>query len=119
MFTKLKTISSLASYFKTVYASQKSQKFLAKQIRDIEIFGTRHYKDGNVPAEIIEKYTPFRRLSKKTGSLSNSKYFIEKFESENKNEIPKTGQGIFYGITITFAVLIIGFGVYFLKKKNK
>ncbi|MEF2821433.1 MAG: DUF5011 domain-containing protein [Clostridium sp.] len=42
-----------------------------------------------------------------------------KVNSENKNEIPKTGQGIFYGITITFAVLIIGFGVYFLKKKNK
>ena len=41
-----------------------------------------------------------------------------KVNSENKNEIPKTGQGIFYGITITFAVLIIGFGVYFLKKKN-
>ena len=42
-----------------------------------------------------------------------------KVNSENKSEIPKTGQGIFYGITITFAVLIIGFGVYFLKKKNK
>ena len=42
-----------------------------------------------------------------------------KVNSENKNEIPKTGQGIFYGITIIFAVLIIGFGVYFLKKKNK
>ena len=42
-----------------------------------------------------------------------------KVNSENKNEIPKTGQGIFYGITITFEVLIIGFGVYFLKKKNK
>ena len=42
-----------------------------------------------------------------------------KVNSENKNEIPKTGQGIFYGITVTFAVLIIGFGVYFLKKKNK
>ena len=42
-----------------------------------------------------------------------------KVNSENKNEIPKTGKGIFYGITITFAVLIIGFGVYFLKKKNK
>ena len=42
-----------------------------------------------------------------------------KIDSENKNEIPKTGQGIFYGISITFAVLIIGFGVYFLKKKNK
>ena len=42
-----------------------------------------------------------------------------KVNSENKNEIPKTGQGIFYGITITFAVLIIGFGVYFLKRKNK
>ena len=42
-----------------------------------------------------------------------------KVNSGNKNEIPKTGQGIFYGITITFAVLIIGFGVYFLKKKNK
>ena len=34
-----------------------------------------------------------------------------KVNSENKNEIPKTGQAIFYGITITFAVLIIGFGV--------
>ena len=42
-----------------------------------------------------------------------------KVNSGNKNEIPKTGQGIYYGITITFAVLIIGFGVYFLKKKNK
>lgn len=104
MFTKLKTISSLASYFKNVYASQKPQKFLAKQVQDIEIFGTRHYMDGNVPAEIIEKYTPFRRLSKKTCTLSDSKYFIKKFESENKNEIPKLWSKMSEGQKIDFIV---------------
>ena len=88
MIFKLRTISSVASYFKTYYASQKPQKFLAKQVRDIEIFGTNHYRDGNVPAEIIEKYTPFRRLSKKKCTLSAPEYFIEKFEKENKSEIP-------------------------------
>lgn len=104
MFTKLKTISSLASHFKTVYASQKPQKFLAKQVRDIEVFGTRHYKDGNVPAEIIEKYTPFRRLSKKTCTLSDSKYFIEKFENDNKNEIPKLWSKMSEGQKVDFIV---------------
>lgn len=104
MFTKLKTISSLASHFKAVYASQKPQKFLAKQVRDIEVFGMRHYKDGNIPAEIIEKYTPFRRLSKKTCTLSDSKDFIKKFENENKNEIPKLWPKMSEGQKIDFIV---------------
>ena len=89
MSLKFKSIESLASYFKTIYNSEKPKKFLAKQMNDIKIFGARHYRDGNVPAEMIEKYTPFRRLSKKPCTLSDNRYFIEKFERENGVELPK------------------------------
>lgn len=36
-----------------------------------------------------------------------------------KDELPKTGQGIFYGVVIAVAVAIIGGGVYLLMKKKK
>ena len=43
----------------------------------------------------------------------------DKITEENKNDLPKTGQGIFYGVTIAVAVIVIGSGVYLVAKKKK
>ena len=77
-------------------------------------------KPGNCSGSDDKVEAPDVPVTPETPKDDNSNTSTDnKVNSENKNEIPKTGQGIFYGITITFAVLIIGFGVYFLKKKNK
>ena len=77
-------------------------------------------KPGNSSGSNDKVEAPDVPVTPETPKDDNSNTSTDnKVNSENKNEIPKTGQGIFYGITITFAVLIIGFGVYFLKKKNK
>ena len=77
-------------------------------------------KPGNDSGSDDKVEAPDVPVTPETPKEDNSNTSTDnKVNSENKNEIPKTGQGIFYGITITFAVLIIGFGVYFLKKKNK
>ena len=77
-------------------------------------------KPGNGSGSNDKVEAPDVPVTPETPKEDNSNTSTDnKVNSENKNEIPKTGQGIFYGITITFAVLIIGFGVYFLKKKNK
>lgn len=39
-------------------------------------------------------------------------------KENNVNKIPQTGQGIFYGITVAIAAVVIGSGVYLLKKKK-
>ena len=77
-------------------------------------------KPGNGSGSDDKVEAPDVPVTPETPKEDNSNTSTDnKVKSENKNEIPKTGQGIFYGITITFAVLISGFGVYFLKKKNK
>ena len=77
-------------------------------------------KPGNGSGSDDKVEAPDVPVTPETPKEDNSNTSTDnKVNSGNKNEIPKTGQGIFYGITITFAVLIIGFGVYFLKKKNK
>ena len=77
-------------------------------------------KPGNGSGSDDKVEAPDVPVTPETPKNDNSNTSTDnKVNSGNKNEIPKTGQGIFYGITITFAVLIIGFGVYFLKKKNK
>ena len=77
-------------------------------------------KPGNSSGSNDKVEAPDVPVTPETPKDDNSNTSTDnKVNSGNKNEIPKTGQGIFYGITITFAVLIIGFGVYFLKKKNK
>ncbi|WP_297994812.1 immunoglobulin-like domain-containing protein [uncultured Clostridium sp.] len=39
--------------------------------------------------------------------------------NDNKNDLPQTGQGIFYGITIFIALLIAGSGMYLVREKKK
>lgn len=39
--------------------------------------------------------------------------------NDNKNDLPQTGQGIFYGITIFIALLIIGSGMYLVVEKKR
>ena len=66
----------------------KPAKYANRQLSDVLKFGrTRQYP--NVNEEILEKYTPFRRLSKKKCTLSDSSYFIQRFEQESPLEIPK------------------------------
>lgn len=43
----------------------------------------------------------------------------DKITEENKNDLPKTGQDVFYGVTIAVAVIVIGSGVYLVTKKKK
>ena len=79
---RLKSFSEFSRLF-----AGKSTKYLAKQYDDIQRFGTaRQYP--NVAEDILNKYTPFRRLSKKPCTLSDSNYFINKFEKESANELP-------------------------------
>ena len=65
----------------------KPLNYIAKQYDDVQRFGTaRQYP--NVAEDVLNKYTPFRRLSKKKCTLSDSNYFISKFERESANELP-------------------------------
>ena len=83
MILKPKTISEFFKYF-----SGKPTKYLKKQYENIQTFGvTRQY--SGVSDQILDKYTPYRRLSKKKCTLSDSNYFIRKFETESSREIPK------------------------------
>ena len=50
---------------------------------------------------------------------SNAKKRYDKKPEENKNEIPKTGQGVFYGVIIAVAVVVVGSGVYLVAQKEK
>lgn len=66
----------------------KPLNYIKKQFDDILCYRTTS-QYPNVSDEVLEKYTPFRRLSKKNCSLSDPKYFINQFEKNSKNEIPK------------------------------
>ena len=60
--------------------------------------------------------------SQNTGSSNNSNNSTindDKKPQENKNELPKTGQGVFYGVIIAIALVVIGSGVYLVTKKKK
>ena len=60
--------------------------------------------------------------SQNTGSSNNSNNSTindDKKPQENKNELPKTGEGVFYGVIIAAAVVVIGSGVYLVTKKKK
>ena len=65
----------------------KSAKFLSKQARDIEVFGERAVNRESVSEDIVEAFTPFRRLSNKNCTLSDPKYFITKFEREAGHDL--------------------------------
>ena len=59
---------------------QKTSKYLQKQADDIVKYGEKTVLRENVSETLLDKYTPFRRLSQKPCTLSDPKYFIEKFE---------------------------------------
>ena len=61
---------------------QKSLKFLSKQADDIARYGKNNIERVNVTDEMLDTFTPFRRLSQKPCTLSDPKYFIAKFEGE-------------------------------------
>ncbi len=86
----LKFIQELISTIKP-----KSAKFLSQQARDIELFGTKSVDRMNVSNEMLETFTPFRRLSNKNCTLSDSKYFINKFEQEVGKDFLPTDWQIF------------------------
>ena len=74
-----KFIQEIASAIKP-----KSAKFLSKQAKDIEIFGEKEVFRVGVTDDMLQAFTPFRRLSKRTCSLSDPKYFIEQYEKSTK-----------------------------------
>lgn len=61
---------------------QKSVKFLSKQADDIARYGKNNVERVNVTDEMLNTFTPFRRLSQKPCTLSDPKHFIAKFEGE-------------------------------------
>ena len=77
----LKLIENMTNSIKS-----KSVKFLSKQAKDIEIFGEKLVERKGISDELLETLTPFRRLSKKPATLSDTKYFITKFETETGKE---------------------------------
>lgn len=67
----------------------KGARYLSKQKNDIITFGQETVERSGVSENILECLTPFRRLSKKPCTLSDSNYFIKKFETEmGKDYIP-------------------------------
>lgn len=57
-------------------------KYLARQAKCIKLFGEKTVERQGVTKEILDDIQPFRRLSKKKGSLSDPEYFIKHFEKE-------------------------------------
>ena len=77
--------------------------FAKKQLNDILKFGqAREY--NTVSEKILEKYTPFRRLSKRKCTLSDNNYFIQKFERESPLEIPPLWESMSEADKVDFIV---------------
>lgn len=84
----LKFIQEIVSTIKP-----KSAKFLSKQAKDIELFGEKTINRMNVSDDMMQAFTPFRRLSNKKCTLSEPEYFITKFEQEiSKDYLPTNWQ---------------------------
>lgn len=68
------------------------QKYCRKQVHDIARYGERfvpRYK--SVTEEILEEFTPFRRLSNKSSNLSDNDWFIKNFEKQSGTEFLPVG----------------------------
>lgn len=71
-------------------AIQNGSKYLARQARDIAIYGEKKViRTASVTEEILQNFTPHRRLSKKPCTLNDNRYFLDKFEKETQLELPK------------------------------
>lgn len=69
-------------------------KYLVRQAKQVATFGEKTVERNGVTKEILDDITPFRRLSGKKGTLSDPKYFIEKFENETgSNFLPQMNDG--------------------------
>lgn len=67
----------------------KGAKYFARQSKDIAKFGEKRIARQGVTDQMLDTLTPFRRLSAKPTTLSDPKYFIQKFETESgKNFLP-------------------------------
>lgn len=62
-------------------------KYVSNQQKDIATYGEKIIERIGVSDEILEKFTPYRRLSNKPAILSNTSKSIEKFE-QNIHDIP-------------------------------
>ena len=60
-------------------------KYLTRQAKQIATYGEKSVERTGVTENILCELTPFRRLSNKKGVLSDSNYFIKKFETETGN----------------------------------
>ena len=69
--------------------AEKGSKYLARQAKDIEIYGEKKViRTSDVKEEVLEVFTPHRRLSKKPCKLSDNEYFLDKFEKTTQQELP-------------------------------
>jgi hypothetical protein len=67
----------------------KGAKFLTKQAGDITKYGMKQVSKSNVSEEILNCFTPFRRISQKPCNLSDPIYYISKFETaQGKDYLP-------------------------------
>ena len=65
-----------------------SQRYLERQNKDIEQYGKHKVTRKGVNKSVLDKYTPYRRLSNKPCSMSNPDYYIEKFGESTKESLP-------------------------------
>lgn len=57
-------------------------KYATRQAKNIVQYGEKEVARTGVTDEILDSITPFRRLSERKCTLTDPKYFIEKFEKE-------------------------------------
>lgn len=57
--------------------------------------------------------------SENTSEGSNNQNIQNGLENGGKNDLPTTGQGVYFGITIIIAIIIIGSGIFMFSKKKK
>ncbi len=60
-------------------------KYLTRQAKQITKYGEKSVERTSVTDNMLNELTPFRRLSNKKGVLSDSNYFVKKFETETGN----------------------------------
>ncbi|MBC5625039.1 DUF5011 domain-containing protein [Clostridium sp. NSJ-49] len=73
--------------------------------------------DENKPGTPVNPEIPGQ--SENTSEGSNNQNIQNGLENGGKNDLPTTGQGVYFGITIIIAIIIIGSGIFMFSKKKK
>lgn len=73
--------------------------------------------DENKPGTPVNPEIPGQ--SENTSEGSNNQNIQNGLENGGKNDLPTTGQGVYFGITIIIGIIIIGSGIFMFSKKKK